>query len=91
MHLKLGVLDPPLRGKSQPRGTTSDRALLVRGLGFRAWRLGLGFRAYGLIGGYKAPDIGHLQSADLGGRVGWGLPKAERVKTLFLSPLGGGG
>ena len=25
-------------------------------------------------------------SADLGGRVGW-LPKAERVKTLFLSPL----
>ena len=36
-------------------------------------------------------------SADLGGRVGW-LPKAERVKTLFLSPLqpqnagaGGGG
>ena len=36
-----------------------------------------------------------LKSADLGGRVGW-LPKAERVKTLFLSPLqpqnaGGGG
>ena len=39
-----------------------------------------------------------MQSADLGGRVGW-LPKAERVKTLFLSPLqpqnaggwGGGG
>ena len=40
------------------------------------------------------------QSADLGGRVGW-LPKAERVKTLFLSPyklqnqnaggVGGGG
>ena len=34
------------------------------------------------------------ESADLGGRVGW-LPKAERVKTLFLSPLlqnvGGGG
>ena len=35
------------------------------------------------------------KSADLGGRVGW-LPKAERVKTLFLSPLrpktrGGGG
>ena len=37
-------------------------------------------------------------SADLGGRVGW-LPKAERVKTLFLSPyspktrggVGGGG
>ena len=34
-------------------------------------------------------------SSDLGGRVGW-LPKAERVKTLFLSPLqpqnaGGGG
>ena len=34
-------------------------------------------------------------SADLGGRVGW-LPKAERVKTLLLSPLqpqnaGGGG
>ena len=36
-------------------------------------------------------------SADLGGRVGW-LPKAESVKTLFLSPLqpqnagvGGGG
>ena len=25
-------------------------------------------------------------SADLGGRVGW-LPKAERVKTLFLSSL----
>ena len=37
-----------------------------------------------------------MGSADLGGRVGW-LPKAERVKTLFLSPLqpqggvGGGG
>ena len=39
-----------------------------------------------------------MESADLGGRVGW-LPKAERVKTLFLSPLqpqnagrvGGGG
>ena len=37
------------------------------------------------------------ESADLGGRVGW-LPKAERVKTLFLSPVqpqnaeeGGGG
>ena len=37
-------------------------------------------------------------SADLGGRVGW-LPKAKRVKTLFLSPyspktrggVGGGG
>ena len=28
----------------------------------------------------------YSQSADLGGRVGW-LPKAERVKTLFLSPL----
>ena len=27
-----------------------------------------------------------FKSADLGGRVGW-LPKAERVKTLFLSPL----
>ena len=27
-----------------------------------------------------------IESADLGGRVGW-LPKAERVKTLFLSPL----
>ena len=27
-----------------------------------------------------------VESADLGGRVGW-LPKAERVKTLFLSPL----
>ena len=27
-----------------------------------------------------------LVSADLGGRVGW-LPKAEKVKTLFLSPL----
>ena len=27
-----------------------------------------------------------MVSADLGGRVGW-LPKAERVKTLFLSPL----
>ena len=40
--------------------------------------------------------IGYCKiSADLGGRVGW-LPKAERVKTLFLSPLqpktrGGGG
>ena len=28
-----------------------------------------------------------LGSADLGGRVGW-LPKAERVKTLFLSDPG---
>ena len=27
-----------------------------------------------------------MWSADLGGRVGW-LPKAKRVKTLFLSPL----
>ena len=39
--------------------------------------------------------IKKLLSADLGGRVGWS-PKAERVKTLFLSPLqpqtrGGGG
>ena len=39
--------------------------------------------------------LGFSRSADLGGRVGW-LPKAERVKTLFLSPLqpqnaGGGG
>ena len=45
-----------------------------------------------LVCGRGSPaDLG----ADLGGRVGW-LPKAERVKTLFLSPLqpqnaGGGG
>ena len=31
-----------------------------------------------------------ILSADLGGRVGW-LPKADRVKTLFLSPLNAGG
>ena len=35
-------------------------------------------------------SIPSFQSADLGGRVGW-LLKAERVKTLFLSPLEGGG
>ena len=46
--------------------------------------------------GFRA--VKDLVSADLGGRVGW-LPKAERVKTLFFSPLqapkrggwGGGG
>ena len=36
------------------------------------------------------PIIRAVISADLGGRVGW-LPKAERVKTLFLSRLWGGG
>ena len=43
----------------------------------------------------RAPNMYTRKSADLGGRVGC-LPKAERVKTLFLSPLqpqnaGGGG
>ena len=63
----------------------------------RPYSKGLGFRAKGS----KDPNNGALGrtvlSADLGGRVGW-LPKAERVKTLFLSPLqpqnaaaGGGG
>ena len=47
-----------------------------------------------LLKGGSRGCLGTL-SADLGGRVGW-LPKAERVKTLFLSPLqpqnaGGGG